>query len=536
MNSTPDPTRDALSAAIIAHPDEDTPRLAYADHIEEHGDSPRAEFIRLQCKLATMNEWDDGCTAAEVRCRRLLTEHPEWLDPVRAFNDNLLRQAGSLQHHRGAGPHSVFVRGFPGVTAADAEWFARQYADLFATFPVRGAGFSMESAEARAALADCAGLARLAGLGISMWGEEREGFEVLARCKHLSDLKRLEVYSECLNADPLEALLRAPQFAALESFALRSDCGDYEPRKPEHVLPDLDADCWLFGLTELALDGNVFQGLGERLALARDWAPRLKRLSLRGYMGHYGDIAPEAVARVAKGLRSGWFAAVEDLDLAPCQFEGLVLDSLAESGAARPVRLTLPGRIRTGYQKGLEAKPGLLRRDWLSELRVLRLFGPSEADVGELLESQLPGRLRVLELTGKTLTGGRLRALLDVPGGWPHLERLNLIGNPLPDGALKEFVARADRFPRLVSFAVGDHRPAPKFLARLAESPAAAQLRELHLRIPLDNDTADALARSPHLTGIGMLRVHEGKADRAALDRLRVRFGPRITINDAIPF
>ena len=70
MNSTPDPTRDALYAAILAHPDEDTPRLAYADHIEEFGDPARAEFIRVQCQLANLHAWDEGYTAVEVRCRR----------------------------------------------------------------------------------------------------------------------------------------------------------------------------------------------------------------------------------------------------------------------------------------------------------------------------------------------------------------------------------------------------------------------------------------------------------------------------------
>jgi uncharacterized protein (TIGR02996 family) len=38
----------ALWAAIRAHPDDDTPRLVYADWLQENGDEPRAEFIRLQ--------------------------------------------------------------------------------------------------------------------------------------------------------------------------------------------------------------------------------------------------------------------------------------------------------------------------------------------------------------------------------------------------------------------------------------------------------------------------------------------------------
>jgi uncharacterized protein (TIGR02996 family) len=43
---------DALLAAIAAHPEEDTPRLAYADWLDEHGRHARADFIRLQVEVA----------------------------------------------------------------------------------------------------------------------------------------------------------------------------------------------------------------------------------------------------------------------------------------------------------------------------------------------------------------------------------------------------------------------------------------------------------------------------------------------------
>src|SRR5436305_1016831 len=108
MNTTPDLTRDALYAAILAHPDEDTPRLVYADYIEEHGDGHRAEFIRAQCRLAAMHAWDDGYTALEVRCRRLLADHPEWLEPIRPFTMIEDLATGFV-----APP---LVRGFPGYT------------------------------------------------------------------------------------------------------------------------------------------------------------------------------------------------------------------------------------------------------------------------------------------------------------------------------------------------------------------------------------------------------------------------------------
>ncbi len=43
---------DAFLAAIIANPDDDLPRLVFADWLDEHDDSLRAEFIRGQCALA----------------------------------------------------------------------------------------------------------------------------------------------------------------------------------------------------------------------------------------------------------------------------------------------------------------------------------------------------------------------------------------------------------------------------------------------------------------------------------------------------
>ena len=46
--------------AIIEAPDDDSPRLIYADWLEEQGDL-RAEFIRLQCQAATIDEVDQSC-------------------------------------------------------------------------------------------------------------------------------------------------------------------------------------------------------------------------------------------------------------------------------------------------------------------------------------------------------------------------------------------------------------------------------------------------------------------------------------------
>lgn len=46
----------ALFAAIRQFPDDDVPRLALADELEESGDADRAAFIRLQCEIAAWGQ------------------------------------------------------------------------------------------------------------------------------------------------------------------------------------------------------------------------------------------------------------------------------------------------------------------------------------------------------------------------------------------------------------------------------------------------------------------------------------------------
>jgi len=77
----------ALLRVIAAHPDEDTPRLAYADWLDEHRDAERASFIRGQIELARLETDSPHRRVVAFQCRQLLdAREDDWLDPRDAFS------------------------------------------------------------------------------------------------------------------------------------------------------------------------------------------------------------------------------------------------------------------------------------------------------------------------------------------------------------------------------------------------------------------------------------------------------------------
>jgi uncharacterized protein (TIGR02996 family) len=70
--------QDAFRQAIRETPDDDAPRLIYADWLDDQDDpvrSARAEFIRVQCARARLEPDDDRQSEQQARERRLFVQH-----------------------------------------------------------------------------------------------------------------------------------------------------------------------------------------------------------------------------------------------------------------------------------------------------------------------------------------------------------------------------------------------------------------------------------------------------------------------------
>src|SRR5437870_2474259 len=68
---------------ILAEPDEDAPRLVFADWLEETGNPERAQHVRLQCRYARLAKDDPARRPLVEEAAALEKQHlSAWLGPL----------------------------------------------------------------------------------------------------------------------------------------------------------------------------------------------------------------------------------------------------------------------------------------------------------------------------------------------------------------------------------------------------------------------------------------------------------------------
>jgi uncharacterized protein (TIGR02996 family) len=270
---------DAFIQAIIESPDDDVPRLVFADWLDDHGQAERAEFIRVQVELARAAA--DGLAPATRRDELLARQQELLRGHERQWADRL----------HGVADRYWFRRGFVEDVEIDAEALLAHSSTVFESAPVRHARLG-GGLEALARLSASPLLARLRSIDLSFgcYGVNDGDLKSLATLPLLRLLESLCVIECNVSGEGLRSVLGSSHLLRLRCLHL-SEC---QMHGEDGVRP-LAESPRLAGLTQLWLNDN---GLGDAgasaLAASPNWL-RLEHLSLSEC--EVGDGGAEALAR-----------------------------------------------------------------------------------------------------------------------------------------------------------------------------------------------------------------------------------------------
>jgi uncharacterized protein (TIGR02996 family) len=390
--------QDALLCAICERPDDDAPRLIFADWLDDHSDEQRAEFIRVQVELARLPNADERRAALMQREQQLWDAIGE-------------RLRAELPQIDGLSWEWRFERGFVSWVRAYRLKSLREHRDVFLTrAPVRGlwtGGLTPDELAGLGGPDDPPGLCRL-----KLDEADAELFEALADtplCRRLIglDLSQPTTSENQLIAVDLAVVANNPAFAGLRQLDLTNNFWDNSGAGVAELLAGSSV---LTGLTDLCLQTCWLQDEDARLLAAASYLMRLERLELGN-----NEFGPEAVRAFTEGP---YRPDLTHLSFGLCDVgdEGAAILA-AWPGLSRFHRLDLgqnaisPGFVESIAREGLLAEADRLylyegpdgTGDVIPAFLNLRACKMTEAGVAMLLRSPHRRRLASLELASSSL-------------------------------------------------------------------------------------------------------------------------------------
>lgn len=494
--------RSALLAAICANPEDDAPRLAFADWLDanEPDKRPRkgapsawAALIRAECELERL-EADgsaasavfDYCARQDIRALELVRwsdRFPEVVPLVELHRTVEKFRKASAKARAAALPKSArraiawgedTHRGFP-ASAEVEDWdrFVAALPELSAACPpvrLRLTSHEPPTGPAPGLVAWCR------GLSVELRGPEHADLLVaLSNDPATAGVRELSVESE--NGDECERALAAvaasPHWSGLRTFAFKSP---FEfPLELRDRLFDSPA---LRGLTRLHLNDPETTPSPAVLAAL----PALRALAL------------------------DWGAATDDHLAA--------LAAAPTAGSLRELDLSAAGDIGRGVG-------AVLGSPHLRDLAVLRVDSAALGLDRAALAPLPPANLRVASFSKGKLSPGAVGAVL-ADGRFPHLLCFDG-GYQMPRDAVAALVAALGaRAPAVVRCHAADFGAAN--VRALAKAAGLAHTDVLDLwRVSVTAAGAKALVESPHLASLAYFSA--APADRDVFATLKARFG-----------
>ncbi len=425
---------EAFLQDIVAHPDDDTPRLIYADWLDEHDRPKRAELIRVQCRLARMSEDDPDHLPLTLREQALLQERGEtWQEEFfRAVWGPDLPDDTECQFRRG------FVEGLD----LNAQDFLDKAETLFRISPLfkvrlnllgvsrRGPGLFTES------LLSSPHLSRLRTLDLSTNELGPVEALALAECPFLGNLQALDLDANEIGAPCAAALIESPDLATLTRLEL-SDL--FLARDGVELLASLPQ---LSRFSVLGLSGvsEEYQD-GDQIAEVLAESPHLRVRNLRLAGNGVGDRGAQALADspFLENLTELW----------------IYQNNIGPEGAAALVASPRLGRLTRldlgKNQLGPEAMARLAALPQLARFQELVLYRSPLGDQGPTALAGSPHLTQMLWLDLRNCEiGAAGAAALGACPSLGRLRRLRLDSNPIGDEGAERLAGSA-RLPGLLS-------------------------------------------------------------------------------------
>ncbi len=486
--------QEAFLQSIVEAPDDDTPRLVYADWLEEHGKGPaeidRAAFIRAQIELAKL--------PPEERPADLLFQEG---DPLRRHGVAWAKPTSRITQRY------EFGRGFVDKVTLNGAKFLDVADRLFAGAPIRRVRLLMV----------------------------KPAIEALCASPHLGRIAELDLHSAALGAQRTVLLAASPHLGGIREMNLGNNSV-----RPSGLAALGEAD--LGSLTGIDLNLNELTDASCKALARSPLMGRLKRLNLGK------NAITEAGLRHFEGVSN---LALIDLDLSQVLGSG---DRFARAlaggdcwGGLRELHLGHTALTDAGLA-------ALARAPHLANLRHLNLEGNRITDEGAiaLAESPYLTNLAVLDLGRMDvgLKGARALAGSAVLGGLRHLA-LSVKKETAAEGAA-ELLARPE-LGQLTTLSLTETRLGPHHVSGLGEATHLNRLAHLSLQgsyfgdegvaavaamphlaslvsLDLRNNTmgdagAEALAASPYLTHLLRLQVDKYRLTKKGSQALIDRFG-----------
>jgi uncharacterized protein (TIGR02996 family) len=291
----------ALLAAIRENPDEDAPRLVYADWLEEHGEEEstlaRTELIRAQIQLEHLARDDEQRKRLTQRIEELIAAHQQtWLGP-------LLQSPVFLR----------FVRGMPALSMTVAQFRKEAFQKVAQEWFPRAGVFRLGLSKMNGRMVEVVASPALASLSRLALREAKvgdEGMKLLAGCPFLENLVELTIEKPYVSDEGINTLAHSPHLKKLRKLGLINlPCGHQQSvtaaslrvlldkrRLPHLVALNLDRGNWgishlaklsdlvkipgLARLRSLDLGSNVIDSEGARLLAGCRYLTGLKELFL----------------------------------------------------------------------------------------------------------------------------------------------------------------------------------------------------------------------------------------------------------------